>query len=121
MLPLPALCSRAYEALVSHEEVAMAKATKRNTPSGQLKCRLARGLKGNHPAAIEAIDPKYQGSVKRTVNNPSSIDHEQYDKLVDQLMQEEDDKNNTDFESKNEEESTGNNSTGVGRLSWIAK
>jgi hypothetical protein len=70
----------------------MAKATKRNTPSEQRKRGLARGLRMNHTTAIEAIDLKYKGLVKRTVNNPSSIDHKQYDTLVGPLTQEEDDK-----------------------------
>jgi hypothetical protein len=65
----------------------MAKATKRNTPSEQRKHRLARALRRNHTTAIEVIDPKYKGLMKRKVHNPSSINHEQGDKLVAQLMQ----------------------------------
>jgi hypothetical protein len=90
-LPLPVLCRSVHEAIVSHDEVVMAKATKRNIPSEQRKSRLARGLRGNHTIAIEDIDPKHKGLVKQKVHNLSNTDHEQYDKLVAQLMQEEND------------------------------
>jgi hypothetical protein len=72
----------------------------------QRKCPLVRELRRNHTRVIEAIYPKYKGLVKRNVHNPSSIDHEQYDKLVAQLMQEDKDENDNDFEPEKEEEST---------------
>jgi hypothetical protein len=86
-LPLPALCRSAHEVTVSHEEVVMAKAAKRNAPSEQRKRRLARGLRRNHTTAIEVVDPKDKGLMKRKVHNPSSIDHTQCGKLVTELMQ----------------------------------
>jgi hypothetical protein len=44
--------------------------------------RLARGLRRDHTAAPEAIDPKYKGLVKRPVKKPISIDHKRYDELI---------------------------------------
>jgi hypothetical protein len=81
----------------------MAKATKRYTFSEQRKSRLARGLRRNHTATIETIHPKYKGFVKRTVKEPSSIGHKQYDKFPGHLMEGEDDENDDDFEPENEE------------------
>jgi hypothetical protein len=73
MLPLSALCQRAHEAIISHEEATTVKAAERNTLSEQRKRRLARGLKRNHTTTIEAIGPKHKGRLTRTVNNPSGI------------------------------------------------
>jgi hypothetical protein len=75
-LPLPALCRKAHEVIISHKEIVKAKASKRDAPSAKRKCRLARALRRNHAARMETQDPKYKGLVKRSVKKPPSIGHE---------------------------------------------
>jgi hypothetical protein len=66
------------------------------------KSQLARALRRNHTARIEAQDPKYKGLVKQSVKKPSSIDPKRYEELVSQMMLAQEDENDDDFEVEEE-------------------
>jgi hypothetical protein len=102
-LLLPVLYWKAHEAIISHEEIVKAKASKRDTPSAKRKYRLARAQRRNHPARIATQDSKYKGLVKRSVKKPPNIDHERYEGLVSRMTLAEEDENDDDFEPEEEQ------------------
>jgi hypothetical protein len=106
-LPLSAVCQSAHEAIVSQEELVMAKMIMRNPLSEQRKRRLTRGLRRDRNIAI---DPKENVLVKRKVYSLPNIDDKRYDKSMAHLMQEED-KNDKDFKPEKQKESTSEDST----------